>query len=312
MALTESAGAPRFALPPVAEYLRSVFALGMSSLRHALPALAFLYFYRLGMNLYLAVSSSTTTRLGGYDRDTLVTSVLLQAGAYLPLLVLIYTPFLPLQDALLMGERRSFAASVRLVLERFIPFVVSAIAQVILVAGPPALLFGSVAILVRTFPARPEQLVRALAVATVVPCVLYVGIIALFMMFATPALILERRGPFAAIRASFALVSSHFGAILGRLIVFFFLLVLTGLFLSLPVGFLSAISAATGSESPAISIAGAIWSAAVSALLFPFSVAALMVLYRAAAPSRGAVAPADAVDPALTPSPRPVTPFVFE
>lgn len=311
----ETAGAPRRPLPPISEYLRATFALGRRSFYVALPALILLYCYRLLVNLFLALSSGTIrtgASMHGYDQDALLASLRIHAAFYLPLLVLIYTPFLPLQDGILKGAPRSFASCARLVLERIVPFALSAIAQGALVLGPPVFLFGGVALVVRTFPARPDSLVHALAFATLVPCLLYAAIFALFLMFATPAVVLERRGPLASIRVSFGLVGRHFGGILGRLFVFFFLLIVVGIFLSVPEGILAGISAVSGSDNLAYSIAEAIWSAAVSVLLFPFSVAALMVLYRSVSPFASAAETADTADPELAGRPTTSSPFVFE
>jgi hypothetical protein len=186
--------------------------------------------------------------------------------------------------------------------------------QGLFVLGPPALLFGGMAILIRMFPAtaRPESVLQALAVATLIPCFLYAAIIALFIMFATPSLILEHRGPLASIRASFRLVSRHFGGILGRLIVFGFLVMVAVIFLSVPEGILAGINQATGSDNPGFTIAEAIWSAAVSVLLFPFTVASLMILYRAVSPLASSTQATEPVDPALAGRPRTSSPFVFE
>lgn len=311
----ETAGAPRRSLPPISEYLRATFALGRRSLQVALPALLLLYCYRLLVNLFLALSSgknSSGAYVHGYDQDAILASVRIHAAFYLPLLVLIYTPFLPLQDGILRGAPRSFASCARLVLERIVPFAFSAIAQGILVLGPPVFLFGGVALVVRTFPARPDSLVHALAFATLIPCLLYVAIVALFLMFATPAVVLEHRGPLASIRVSFGLVVRHLGGILGRLFVFFLLLIVVGIFLSVPEGILAAISTVSGSDNPAFSIAEAIWSAAVSVLLFPFSVAALMVLYRAVSPAPNMAEASGSADPELAGRPTTSSPYVFE
>ncbi len=314
MALEGAAPAQvRNALPSVGTYLRAVIALGVGSLRAALPAIAFLYFYRLGMGLYLTFSGDGAGPFGDYEDRAFVTSVMMQTAAYLPLLVLIYTPFLPLQDSLLRGTRRSFMDSVRLVLERFIPFVLSAIAQGVILFGPPVLLFGGMALLVRTFPTRPEDLVRALALATIFPCLLWVAILALFLTFAIPAVVLDGRGPFASIRMSFGLVGRHFGGILGRLAVFIIVMILAAMAASLPEAFLQVGAAAAGLDHPALKIARAIWSAGVSALLFPFSVAALVILYRAVTPGPAIAGPAPGTDPALPEEPRPAaSPFRFE
>jgi hypothetical protein len=290
-----AATAGRPSLPPIDTYLRAVIALGFASLRLAIPALGFLYFYRLGMGLYLALSSDSSSPMGIYDERTLVVTAAMQIVAYLPMLVLIYTPFLPLQDFILQGERRSFGAAVRLILERLVPFVVSVIAQAVLLFGPPALFFTGAALLLGALPSKPEELVRVLVLASLVPSILYIFVVGFFLLFAIPSVVLDGRGPLAAIKQSFAIVGRHFGGILGRLLVFFLLLVIAAVAGSLPEAILQAATAAASVDHPAFKIAGAIWGAAVSAFLFPFTVAALMVLYRAAVPAR-----AGAADPGAT------------
>jgi len=94
----------RPALPRYSDYLRSVIALGRRAIRPALPAIGFLYFYRLGMGIFLEFSSRSAWPPGETDR--MVFAVLLTLGGLLPLLALIYTPFLPLQDALFTISRR--------------------------------------------------------------------------------------------------------------------------------------------------------------------------------------------------------------
>ena len=291
MVLDGPAAAGRPSLPPIDTYLRAVIALGFASLRLAIPALGFLYFYRLAMDLYLALSSDSSSPMGIYDERTLVVTAAMTIVAYLPMLVLVYTPFLPLQDFILRGERQSFGAAVRLVLERLVPFVISVIAQAILILGPPALFFTGAALLLGALPSKPEELVRLLVLASLLPSILYVIVIGFFLIFAIPSVVLDGRGPLAAIRQSFAIVGRHFGGVVGRLLVFFLLLLIAAVAGSLPEAILNAATAAANVDHPAFKIAGAIWGAAVSAFLFPFTVAALMVLYRAAVPARAGAVP---------------------
>lgn len=308
-----TAATRRPSLPPTDTYLRAVIALGFASLRLSLPALGFLYFYRLGMGLYLALSSDSSSPLGISDERTLIVTVAMQAVAYLPMLVLVYTPFLPLQDSILQGERRTFGASVRLVLERLIPFIVSVIAQGVLLFGPPSLFFCGAALLLGALPSKPEELIRLLVIASLIPSILYLIVIGLFLLFAIPAVVLDGRGPIAAIRQSFGIVGRHFGGIVGRLFVFTVLLIIAAVAGSLPQAILQAVAAAAAVDHPAFKVAGAIWEAAVSAFLFPFTVAALVVLYRAAVPARAGAAP-DATGGLLVgEEPRPAaSPYRFE
>ncbi len=305
---TPTAG--RTSLPPIDTYLRAVIALGFASLRRAIPALGFFYFYRLGMGLYLALSTDSSSPLGIYDERTIVLTMAMQIVAYLPMLVLITTPFLPLQDSILRGEPRSFGTCVRQVLERLVPFVTSAITQAILLIGPPALFFTGAALLLGALPSKPEELVRLLVLASLAPSFLYVVVVGLFLLFAIPLIVLDGRGPLAAIRQSFGIVGRHFGGVLARLFIAFLLLVIASVAGSLPGTILEAATAAAGVDHPAFKIAGAIWGAAVSAFLFPFTVAALMVLYRAAVPARAGAAGLDASgEPEARPA---ASPYRFE
>ncbi len=298
-------------LPPLGTYLRAVIALGVGSLRLALPALGLLYFYRLGMALYIAFSGDAASPLGLYDQATLIVTVVMEVVAYLPMLVLIYTPFLPLQDSLLQGERRSFMASARIVLERLVPFVISTIAQLLLTFGPPAFFLVGAGFLAGTLPEGQEEWGRWIVLVTLFPCFFYGCIMALFLLFAMPLLVLENRGPFASIRLSFALIGRQFGGILGRSFVFLILLIIAAIAASIPEAILQASADAAGFEHPAVKIAQAIWSAGVTALMFPFSVAALMVLYRSAVPARGAAAMRSA-GPAAEEAPPVTSPYRFE
>jgi hypothetical protein len=304
----------RRGLPSIPDYLHAVGALGLGSIRNALPAIAFLYFYRLGMGLYLAFSVSNESPFGLPEAQARIASVLAISATYLPLLVLVYTPFLPLQDAILRGQRRSFWDSVRHVLERLWYFVVSVVAQVALVLGPPAILVGALAVWVRTLPPRPDELVHLLALAAFVPCLAWIMLAALFLLFATPAVVLDDRGPIRSIRESVRHVAEHLGGILGRLFVAGLLVMLAAIAASLPDAILEAASSAAGYDNPVLRIARAVWESAVSALLFPFTVAALTVLYRAVVPAAGAAGLVAGTP--TTPSeaaPRPATsPFTFE
>jgi hypothetical protein len=297
-------------LPPLGTYLRAVVALGVGSLRQALPALGFLYCYRLGMELFLAFSAEGANPFDSYDSEAFIMSGAMELVAYLPMLVLIYSPFLPLQDAILRGTRRPFFDCVRLVLERLVAFVISVIAQVALAFGPPVILVGAAAALITALPSRDEELARIALLTTLAPALLWVGIIAFFLIYALPLLLLERRGPLVSIRLSFTLVAQRFAGLFGRLFVFFCLLTLAAIALSMPQAILQVWSTAASADHPILRVASAIWSAAVSAILFPFSVAALMLLYRSSVPAGGS-AVTGAGDPGAE-APQPTSPFRFE
>lgn len=317
-----AAPATRRALPPVGVYIRAVIALGLGSLRRGLPAVVFLYFYRLGMGLYLAFSmDESSSRLGTVDQEALLTSAMMQGAAYIPLLALVYTPFLPLQDSILAGGRRTLFESARIVLERILPFGISLVLQGLLIFGPPTLLFAGVTLMLGAVPQNPEELVKVVALLAAIPCVVWAVLIAILLMFSVPALVLESRGPVASIRVSLDLMARNFGGVLGRLFVFFLFALLLAMIASLPEAILQAASVATGFDAPLSRIARVIWSSAVAAFLFPFSVASLTVLYRALVPGPAgeAIAAAGGGARAASPTPPasgepapPASPFRFE
>jgi hypothetical protein len=304
--------ASRPSLPAVSTYLRSVLALGKASIAPGFPALVFFYFYRLGMGLYMALSMDRTQPLDEVSRRALASTALVQIPAYFPMLVLIYMPFLLLQDGILRGIRTTLGSSVRAVLERVFAFLVCAVAQLVIVAGPPFLLLAGAAVLVRTIPTRPEELTNAVVLLAMVPCAIYALLMMFLLWFAFPALVLDRRGPFQSIRVSFGLVASHFGGILGRMIVALFFIVLAGVVLSFPAEILQVATAAAGGDHPLLNVAAVVWTSAVSALLFPFVMASVVVLYRALVPAAaGSAVPAGVLDAAPEPH-RVSSPFQFE
>ena len=87
-------------LPGVPAYLRSVYELGRRSLRPALPALALLFLYRLGMSAYGALTNYSEALKG----HALGGQVVARAAPIL-LLALIYIPFLPLQESILRRDQ---------------------------------------------------------------------------------------------------------------------------------------------------------------------------------------------------------------
>jgi hypothetical protein len=70
-------------LPPVSTYLRAVFALGRASIAPGFPALAFFYFYRLGMGLYLALSVDRVVSIDDMSAGGLMAPTVLQIPAYI-------------------------------------------------------------------------------------------------------------------------------------------------------------------------------------------------------------------------------------
>jgi hypothetical protein len=300
----------RSGLPDLGTYLRAVFALGVGSLRAAPLAIGLLYFYRLLMELFLTLSSDASSPLGTYDSQGFILSVGFELVAYLPVLVLIYTPFLPLQDGLLRGERRSFLDCVQLVLERLPHVFLSIILQILIAFAPPSLILGGIVAGLNSLPTKHEPWQQLVLFTALVPCLVWIGIVGFFLIYAIPLLVLEKRGPLQSIRLSFGLVAHRLSGIFGRLFVFLCLFMLAAIALSMPEAMIQAWSSVAHVDHPAIRIARAIWSAGVSAAMFPFSVGALMLLFRSSVPAGGA-----ALDGSTSPADEPApasNPFRFE
>ena len=256
----------------------------------ALPALVLLYFYRFGMGLYLVFSGDAATPLGFPDHTARAATWVVSAFAYLPLAILIYTPFLPLQDALLRGERRSFFDGVKRVLELVAPFGISSLLQALIIALPAfAVVFGAaLAALSIGGPATPARSI--LILFAMIPAVGWIAIALFFLCFAAPLLVLDGRGPIQSIRESFSITRRHAGALVGRYFAAMVVLAFALIFASFPSAMLNVLSSMAQQKLVAVSIARAVWDSAVSTLAFPFTVAAMMVLYRVAVPWSGAVA----------------------
>src|SRR5262245_5774897 len=126
-------------MPRVADYLQAVLDLGRRSLRPALPALGFLYFYRVGIGAYMALSDDTYVA----GRNALAAALphLAMVASFLPLLLLVYTPFLPLQDSLLERRPITFGAAMRRTLENAWPWTLSGIAQATVIFVPFAIVW---------------------------------------------------------------------------------------------------------------------------------------------------------------------------
>jgi hypothetical protein len=300
------------ALPATGAYLQEAFRLGVRSLMPALPALVLLYFYRFGMGLYLVFSGTTTSPLGFPDYQAQAVTMIVTMAAYLPLLVLVFTPFLPLQDGILHGRPRSFFDCVKYVLEILSPYAVSAVLQFLIIALPAMAIVIGISLATIPFGAMTIQLRTAFILLGMFPAVCWIGFSMFFLSFATPLLVLDHRGPVASLGESARLVRRHFGGLSVRLSAFTILLVLAMIFLSLPSAMLTVASAASGSKVIAIDVARLVWESGVSALLFPFWVAGLLVLYRAVVPAAAAAEPIPA-----TPAPAPenvstTPPYRFE
>jgi hypothetical protein len=106
-----------------------------------------------------------------------------------------------------------------------------------------------------------------------------------FLMFATPAVVLDGQGPVQSIGTSVRLVLSRLGGILGRVLAFGFLSFVTLIVLTLPTSILEQMGEISGGVPLPVKIASVIWSSAVAVLFFPFGIASLTVLYRTLVPA---------------------------
>jgi hypothetical protein len=270
-------------LPSLPEYLRQVWELGVRSLRPALPALAFLYFYRLGVGTYVALSDSTYPL--GRDAMASILPVAAIIASIVPLLLLIYTPFLPLQDSILEGRPIGFLAAIRRVFEMAWPFTLAGLAQAVVLFAPLMVLCVLAGLMLPAATGTEADASRLLVMSLVILAGFgWAMISGVLLMFATPAVVLDGEGPVQSIRTSLRLVFSNAGGILGRFLAFTFLFVVLYIVGSLPAGILKAAQTASGVSSAPLKIAAVIWTSAVLTAAFPFGVAALMVLYRALVP----------------------------
>lgn len=301
-------------LPPVGSFLSDVFSLGFRSLIPALPTLTLLCFYRFGMGLYLEFAVKQTSPLGLPDERAAPAHMILTAAAYLPLLVLVYTPFLPLQDAIIRGGRKSFLDSIRHVLECMVPFSLSSLAQIVILMAPVLVMAFIVAAALSTVPEAPKEVVMGTVFLLLLPVVAWVVIAGLFMLFATPALILDGHGPIQSLVFSAREVARHFFSVLGRLFAGFGVIIVAIVLASFPASILKMTAAAAGIHSPPLTIAQVFWTSVVAAVAFPFTVAVLTTLYRAVAPVPSVALPTpDSGAPPTVGEPHQVeTPFVFE
>jgi hypothetical protein len=248
-------------LPGVPAFLRSVYELGRRSLRPALPALAFLFLYRLGMSAYGALTNYSYAMGSG----SLGLKAVVNATPIL-FLAFIYIPFLPLQESLLRGRPIHFFGAIRRVLRVSVNLMLSGIVQVCILLGPitPITVVGA-----RLLSDPFGPLIWA--------GMAWLAVAAFFMIFTTPAVVLDGEGPLRSLRTSFLLVSRNFGSALGRL------LVLASLAY---VGFMVASSLSTlgGNTTAPIKLVVVTWTSAVETVLYPFWAAAVMVLYRSLRP----------------------------
>lgn len=247
-------------LPGVASYLRSVFELGRRSLRPALPALVFLFLYRLGMGAYGALTNYSHALGEGAPGVKAVLN-----ATPIVLLALVYIPFLPLQESILRGRPIHFLGAIRSVLRVSVNLVLSGIAQVCILLGP----------------ITPITIVGARLLSDPLGPVMWAGfawlaVAAFFMIFTIPAVVLDGEGPLRSLWTSVRLVSRNFGSVLGMLLVLGFI-ALVGFGAASPLS-------ALGATAAPIKVAFVAWTSAIEALLLPFLAAAVVVLYRSLRP----------------------------
>lgn len=275
-------GQARARLPSIADYVGAIWNLGTRSLVPALPALAFVYFYRLGLGAYLTLSDTSYPQ--SMDALGVIGPQLAVIAAFVPLLLMIYTAFLPLQDGILRGHPVNFLGAIRRVFETAWNLTLSGTAQAVILLLPFAILCFIVGLALPDTggEADPTSLI-------VMSFVLLAGfawalIASILMAFATPAVVLDDEGPIQSLRTSFRLALSHLGGILIRFVSFGFLALVIYFMVRMPTAILTNSALASGAASVPMKLAALIWASAVDTLFFPFWVAALMVLYRALVP----------------------------
>jgi hypothetical protein len=263
-------------LPGVPAYLRSVYELGRRSLRPALPALAFLFLYRLGMGAYGALTNYSYAMGKGALG---VKATMISAPFLLLVLVLIYIPFLPLQESLLRGHPIHFVVATRRVLRVSVNWMLLGIAQVLIVLGPISPIFVP-----RLLPGPWWTQAWTFLAPLLYAFFAWMLVTSFFMIFAMPAVVLDGEGPLHSLRTSCRLVWRNLGSALGRLLAFTFLATIAYKVATIPSSILDAAGRTSGVAAAPIKLAAVIWTSAASTLFFPFWVAAVMVLYRSLRP----------------------------
>jgi hypothetical protein len=152
------------------------------------------------------------------------------------------------------------------VLEKSLNLILSGIAQMLILLGP----ITPIAYIVARLLPDPFGPLLWIGLA-------WLAVAAFFMVFATPAVVLDGEGPLHSLRTSFHLVSRNFGSALGRFLVLAFL-ALVGFMVTSPLATLG------GGATAPMKIATVIWSSAAETLLYPFWIAAVTVLYRSLRP----------------------------
>src|SRR5262249_45019059 len=155
-----------------------------------------------------------------------------------------WTPFLPLQDGLLRGIKRSFWDSIKQVLELVWPYGLSSGLQGLIIGGPPCFLLVIVALAMAPLGnAMPDGVRARIVLLALAPCFTVILFSVFFLAFPPPPLVLAGRGRGASTRESASLIRKHFGGLLGRVVLFVLLMTMAALFASLPSGMLTMVSA---------------------------------------------------------------------
>ncbi|MGE5175163.1 MAG: hypothetical protein ACM3JJ_02205 [Hyphomicrobiales bacterium] len=295
-------------LPPVSGFLRESFSLGNRSIRRALPALVFLCFYYFGTGLYLEFAVKATGPLGEPDARAQIVHLMMSLVAYLPLLVLIQLPFLPLQDTLRRGERIGFLDAIRRVLERFPALAGAGIVQSLVVFVPALLILLIGAAFVAGAGTVSQEAAMAAVLLLLFPVVAWCALASAYFSFVGPIVILDAGGPLDSIRRSLSLVWGHFWGLAGRVFLFTVLVILGFMVVTFPATMLQVGAAVSGAEPPAVKASRVLWTSVATALILPYWVAALVVLYRSLVPGAEETAPGEAAPPAPGPTVGPSSP----
>jgi hypothetical protein len=178
---------------------------------------------------------------------------------------------------------------------------------------PVAFIVGILIAALAPLPAAARELMVAITLAVIAPLLLWILLAAFFLVFAIPGVVLSGLGATRSISGSVRLVAGHFWGILGRFLVFFFLLITVLAVLLIPSMILNALATAAASAGMALRIASTLWSSLLAAISFPFSVAAVIVLYRALVPEGVVAGPESAPETAPAhPVGETPTPYLFE
>jgi len=264
----------RESLPGVAAYLTSVYELGRRSLRPALPALAFLFLCRLGVGAYGTLTSYSY----GLGKGAAHAKAAIDAA---PMLfpVLVYIPFLPLQESLLRGHPIHFLGAIRRVLQVWVNLIFSGIIQALILLAPLTPLFVP-----RLLPNAWWDQAWNLLAPILWAFVAWILVAAFSMIFAMPAVVLDGEAPLHSVRTSCRLVWKNLGSVLGRLLIFAILATVAYAVATIPTSILGTAGRTSGVAAAPIKLAALIWTSAADALFFPFWVAAIVVLYRSLRP----------------------------